>query len=184
MKRLLTMGLLALTALAVGACGDVPTAVEPPAPSFDATTTRTLKAVRRSQWLNSDLSWTQVIGPSGGRIGFAGLELVVPEGALDADVPITVTLPAGSVLQVQFGPHGLRFERPVRVKLTAALVKGTGLAAAYFTGDFSPEGTPALEVLTASKPSPGAVRFDLWHFSGYVIVTGFEGEAGDYVVVQ
>jgi hypothetical protein len=60
----------------------------------------------------------KTIGPKGGEIRVGRHRLVIPEGALGANVEITATQPAGALVKVEFEPHGLQFAKPVTVGLS------------------------------------------------------------------
>src|SRR6202011_4926558 len=61
-----------------------------------------------------------VFGPSGGTLIFGDSRLIIPGGALREDVTITATTIGGSSSQVNFEPHGLRFQKPVGLALGSA----------------------------------------------------------------
>ncbi len=63
-------------------------------------------------------SATKTIGRNGGTLRVGPHTLVVPYGALPADTRITATAPRGSYAEVQFQPHGLKFERPVTLTIS------------------------------------------------------------------
>ena len=81
-----------------------------------------LQALKRTQTNLVDFSTTSVIGPRGGVIAGGGAQLVIPAGALTEDVAITMTVPAGDFLDVQFAPHGLQFRVPATLSIA---VRGT-----------------------------------------------------------
>jgi hypothetical protein len=60
------------------------------------------------------------IGAGGGTITVGPHQLVVPAGALAADVTITAYAPSGSVNRVEFQPHGLVFTRPASLTMSYA----------------------------------------------------------------
>lgn len=63
---------------------------------------------------------TAVIGPRGGTLRIGSDYLFVPAGALESRVQITGRVPEGSVAEIEFEPHGLRFAHPVFLVLDAA----------------------------------------------------------------
>lgn len=61
---------------------------------------------------------TQVVGPSGGTIQVGPHSLHIPANALSSDQKITATAPAGNHVEVQFKPHGLKFNRPTYLTMS------------------------------------------------------------------
>jgi hypothetical protein len=51
----------------------------------------------------------EVIGPDGGDLHVGPHKLVIPRGALTEETLLVAEAPMGSLVQVMFGPHGLRF---------------------------------------------------------------------------
>ena len=107
------------------------------------------------------------VGPKGGRVSAGGVELVVPPGALDADVPIIALLPGGTTSEVHFEPHGLRFNRPVRLVLPGA---GCALDGGSLMVDYLDDDGTVLERLPAHRdPLTGDVSTEIRHFSIYAV---------------
>jgi hypothetical protein len=179
--------LILLGSLAAGACADSPT---PPitAPSAQDSgsgsdgyygSDGTVNVLRRTTPLATDEIVTQVVGRAGGTIVLprAGLTLEIPADALRKNTAITVTAPAGDLVGYQFGPHGLRFRKPViatqqlddsQMKL---LAESRYPVAAYFEGRLEPR-VEAEELIYLNVWGPLNVAcFDIDHFSGYVIAT-------------
>ena len=72
-------------------------------------------------------STTQVVGPSGGTIRVGPHSLFIPENALSQRTMITATAPSGSLVEVEFEPHGLKFERKTTLTMSyrdCGLLKG------------------------------------------------------------
>ncbi|MGQ0503791.1 MAG: hypothetical protein ACT4TC_00575 [Myxococcaceae bacterium] len=72
-----------------------------------------------------------VIGRTGGSLNTpAGMELLVPAGALDTNTSLTIQpgvgLPPGAVLAVEIGPSGTQFSTPVTLRFPASLAKVRG----------------------------------------------------------
>ncbi len=59
-----------------------------------------------------------IIGPKGGTLHVGDHELVVPAGALREEVLISAESPTSSLVDVQLAPHGLQFEKPVKLRLS------------------------------------------------------------------
>lgn len=62
----------------------------------------------------------QAIGPEGGVLWIGPHRLVVPRGALTRTVTLTAEIRSERVNSVDFGPDGLRFERPVALTMSYA----------------------------------------------------------------
>src|SRR5262249_37711701 len=60
----------------------------------------------------------EVIGPNGGTLHIGPHQLVVPKGALDHEVLLQGTAPTSSLVQVQFGPHGLQVLQAAQLTLS------------------------------------------------------------------
>ena len=128
------LGLVALTAIAFGACApdavttapavapgsahaNLDVAVEIAGTSTQATRGGpiTVAGVRRARALETDLTVEQVIGPRGGRleVAGAGFTLDVPAGAVAEPTAFRVTALAGELLAYEFGPSGSSFAVPL-----------------------------------------------------------------------
>ena len=200
-KVLLTLVAVA-TLGALAACADAPTAAQraPEAPrqllgipgteSLDsaiaqATAPIVSTALKRTTPLATDLTASALIGEKGGLVAIpaAGLRLEVPSGAIrGTPVRVTVRALAGSLVAYEFGPHGQRFKRSLRITQDLA---GTNwleanpllMEAVYFkdesqidvlTGDVTVD-----EILpVALDLLRGRVGFNVEHFSGYAVSTG------------
>ncbi|HEY0670613.1 MAG TPA: hypothetical protein VGD27_00035, partial [Longimicrobiales bacterium] len=105
-----------IASVLVTACSDVPTEPQQQ-PAF----TRSLYygsgqlEVVAAHHARNGARVTRTIGSSGGVISADGVMLVIPAGALDRSVEITMTVPAGRQLGVQLEPHGLTFRRPAQL---------------------------------------------------------------------
>lgn len=72
-------------------------------------------------------STTQVVGPNGGTIRVGPHSLFIPPNALSERTMITATAPAGNLVEVEFAPHGLKFERSTTLTMSyrdCGLLKG------------------------------------------------------------
>ena len=191
-RRAAVLGGLLFTA----ACG-VGDVVAPPqptvVPSADAgllsdlggaltgTLSGTLRTVNVLTRLPVDLlspqSARKTIGKSGGVIEMKahGLRFVVPPGALDRDVAITITALSGGVVAYDFQPHGLQFKKPASFEQNLGLslvLPGQKLGGGYFKSDgqVDIEGQKAVidEALKATRKN-GWLTFPVRHFSGYLV---------------
>jgi hypothetical protein len=119
----------------------------------------------------------KTIGKAGGVIEMKahGLRFVVPPGALDRDVKITITALSGSIVAYDFQPHGLQFKKPASFEQNLGLslvLPGQKLGGGYFKSDgqVDIEGQKAVidEALKATKKN-GWLTFPVRHFSGYLV---------------
>jgi hypothetical protein len=63
-------------------------------------------------------STTQWVGPNGGTIRVGPHSLVIPANALSSYTRISATAPAGKIVEVEFAPHGLKFERKTTLTMS------------------------------------------------------------------
>ena len=124
-----------LLALALGCSPDnSPTAPQPPDLSLLGDLTETVTGVTGTVTdlagrilpikgllecrVTQSYSTTQVVGPSGGTIRVGPHSLVIPQNALSERTTITATAPAGSLVEVEFAPHGLKFARSTTLTMS------------------------------------------------------------------
>ena len=120
---------------------------------------RPLKAEHGSKW----------IGPNGGTLNVGEYTLVVPAGALDRQVKITMRQVRDTVNSVRFGPEGLKFSRSARLTMyyynCRQLPDGREHRMAYVD--------ESLSVLESPKSRDDAKRYevsaDIDHFSRYAV---------------
>jgi hypothetical protein len=130
-----------------------------------------LPAITRTTPLLNSAVVTKTIGPEGGVIRSAGVELRVPRGALRTSVAITMVVPSGSYVEAQFFPHGLVFREPVTVRFNTSATSAAGatsgsVVGTYFTlpilrGLISPDETYEAVLVD------GSIEFRIRHFSAY-----------------
>ena len=194
--RPVSLRFLAITTLALAASCD--SGVTAPAPTPATTASRlllpsatTVSVVTRNTPLASPLIVSKTVGVLGGTISIpgAGLKVVVPALAVTSPTTITVTAVAGNQVAYEFQPHGIRFLVPLLVSQnligTSAYNGGLlqlGLRGAYFanSSDLNPGAGTALvsELLgVALNLSAKTATFPVFHFSGYLIASGVDGEA-------
>ena len=65
-----------------------------------------------------EVSVTKVIGPKGGAFNIGPHKFEVPAGALDSNVTVTAVAPTTARDELQFYPHGLRFNKPVQMTMS------------------------------------------------------------------
>jgi len=116
---------------------------------------------------------TQRIGPSGGVITIGRHQLEIPAGALDSVVSITASVPNGAGAALEFAPHGLQFDKPVRITLdysSCAIPTGSYLNVVYSdapAGGVVLDGMPSMDLSSEHK-----IVALTDHFSGYITAWG------------
>jgi ZU5 domain len=189
--RKFATSVLAVLAIGIGGCSDArstaPTApVAPDAPreglllGFISTST----TLRRATRLERDITVGARIGSEGGVIAIpeAGLRLVVPAGAVAAPTDFSATAVQGRAVAYEFQPHGVRFAKPLVLTQELRGTEWFGIPlldfrAGYFTDRTKLDTENATAQLAEILPLSLDLlrlqaRFDVPHFSGYVISTG------------
>jgi hypothetical protein len=122
-------------------------------------------------------SASAVIGPAGGRLRVGKHWIDFPANAVSAPTLITATAPAGSVVVVDFKPHGLVFNRPPVLTLDysgCTLPAGSAAQVVYTDGLLN-----ILErLLSFDDQRDGLVFANLGHFSGYAVATRSQPSSG------
>lgn len=146
-----------------------------------------LTAVDRATTLEHDVTWSFTAGPDGAvsRNDEVGLTIVIPEGALASTETITVTALAGAPVAYRFTPH-LEFDSAVRLVQDLSHIRPSswiGLVGAHFAGD-QLQVSDGLVNVTEQVPAiistlQGTLRFDVRHFSGWIVGSGNEGQPPD-----
>ena len=169
------------------ACGaDRPTGVSAAGPALKKMkmeqTYDTVTVVSRLVPLDGDLAASAVIGAAGGTLELpaAGLRLIVPRGAVASNVTFTVTAYPGTLLAYEFGPHGTTFATPVRVEQNLkdiVIPADVPVFAGYFPAQPDLLVDDVVGTIKEKHPATldltgGKVRFDVPHFSGYLVATG------------
>ena len=140
-----------------------------------------LLVIERNTPLENDVTWSFTAGPFGATSSNAevGLTITIPAGALATTETITVTALAGSAAAYRFEPH-LEFANKVRLQQTASTLNIAGLLlptwGAHFDGS-APELIGGMLNVTEQVPAvlsvlTGKVRFDVMHFSGWILASG------------
>jgi hypothetical protein len=146
----------------------------------------TANGVLRTTPLAAPITVSKTIGRAGSVLSIpaAGVSVVVPAGALNADTKITMTARAGSLLAYDFEPHGVTFNVPLVFTQSlngtnAGLLSPLGLRLGYYsdpsllgktTAIVSELVTGVTSLLTRTFTAP------IKHFSGYVVICGLSGE--------
>ena len=109
----------------------------------------------------------RIVAAEGGFVELNGFRVEIPAGALPADTVVTIDLPTDPTraqrVMAEFGPHGIRFHKPVTLRFPLGGVPLTGAAvevARWENGSWTSLGgtvNAARSVLTGTTP----------HFSAY-----------------
>ena len=165
-----------LAPMLLTACSDAPIEPQPQQPTFTRNFyfgSEQLEVVRYHA-AREGARVTRSIDKSGGVLSANGVMLVIPAGALDRSVEITLTVPQGDQLAVELEPHGLTFRRPAYL---AFAIQNTAYdaasAARELSGVYHSDGVTA-RVVTPREVMPvhmmnGLAAFGVWHFSDYAI---------------
>jgi len=109
-----------------------------------------------------------IIGPDGGTLHVGQHDLVIPKGALDHEELISGVAPTSSLVDVEFEPSGLQFQRPVLLRLSyQGCVRPTipQLLVVYLG-----QNNKLLELPPSRDMKlDGDVEADIGHFSRYAI---------------
>jgi len=150
----------------------------------------TVIALSRATSLDKDVTASAIIGPESGtiEIGAAGVKIIIPPGALSTERRIRMTAKSGHNVAYTFHPHGIVFNLPVTIEqnldYTAAGATDAGtLQAGYFwrrlndiyvdQGKSLAQVSEVRHAIVDSSTDPRIVRFFIYHFSGYILSTGF-----------
>jgi hypothetical protein len=183
-NTLTRLGVLAAVAGLLTGCADQsstplgPTAAPTGALSLATTLGRTAP-------LSKSVTTSVLIDSTGGtiRIAETGLMVEIPAGAVAQPTLITATAIPGSSFAYDFGPHGTKFARPLVMRQAiesgrlGLLSRSTKLEIAYFASreQLNADGSEVLvnEFLPIQADVRGnRVRWEVSHFSGYVVSTG------------
>jgi hypothetical protein len=110
------------------------------------------------------------IGIYGGSITVGDHKLTVPAGALSQTVYITATQQSGTVVEIDFQPHGLKFAKPATLTLdygSCSTPSGSAQSIVYVN-----DSNQIVEVRPSSdNTSSDVVSAPINHFSGYAVAT-------------
>lgn len=157
----------------------------------------TVVTLGRATYLAHDMSESAFIGPDGGEIDVdqTGASIIFPPGALARRTKITMTVKAGWNVAFEFAPHGVVFAAPVTVqqdlgytvanttKAAAKIQAGyfqRSLDTAFLDGSRSIARVSELRTVSLAHDVNSLVAsFFVYHFSGYLMSSGFAGGGGD-----
>ena len=110
------------------------------------------------------------IGVYGGSITVGDHKLVVPAGALSQTVYITATQQSGSVVEIDFQPHGLKFAKPATLSMSYSSCRTTSGSVQSIV--YVNDSNQIVEVRpSADNGTADAVSAPINHFSGYAVAT-------------
>ncbi|MGI9625324.1 MAG: hypothetical protein ACR2QM_00695 [Longimicrobiales bacterium] len=204
-KNLLLKILMAPALLLAVACDQMPTepvalegdtAVPLATESFTLETSKGQTTLRWATPLKEDVKVSEEIEDDGGTIRLKpGIELVIPEDALDDEVDITIVSRAGEDVAFEFGPHGLEFNVPVQVRIELSALENSNdimrsAKMAYYNGlskdasrikvgainavYYANQGGEIIEVLQTFDVfviDGKYLEFETDHFSGYALAS-------------
>jgi len=154
--------------IAAGACAKESVGVsepEPPSYSLLGSLSGVLLQCTPEQYTVA----TAVIGPAGGVLHFGQHTLVVPSGALTANVTIQGEVITGDVNSVRFSPEGLTFQAKPTLTMSYRNCSGLGMLLSKKIA-YTDEGLNLLELLQSLDLSgEKLVSAPLKHFSRYAI---------------
>ena len=157
----------------------------------------TVLALKRPFFLPKDISISAEIGPQGGEINVndAGGKIDFPAGALRERTRITMTAKAGWNVAYEFAPHGITFDKPVKIQqdlkytLAYRIKDAKSLTAGYYATDITTTfldpwklfaRVSELRHVDVDHPvNPRVAKFYIYHFSGYLMSSGFKGGLGN-----
>jgi hypothetical protein len=143
--------------------------------------------LERTAALSKPLTVSRLLtAKSGGSLAVPDLDvtLTVPKGAIPRDtMTITMTVIPGKIVAYDFEPHGTVFLKPltlsVNVKATKHELKKTPLFGGYFKSSSqvdAAKGQVGIDEVLSATLRGNTLLLNLWHFSGYVVATGFADE--------
>lgn len=156
----------------------------------------TVLVLKRPFLLAKDVSVSADIGPQGGeiKINEAGAKIDFPPGALRENTRITMTAKAGWNVAYEFAPHGITFDKPVKIQqdlkytLAYRMKDAKSLTAGYYQQDLNGSfldrwklfaRVSELRHVDVDHPAnPRVAKFYIYHFSGYLMSSGFKGGMG------
>jgi hypothetical protein len=194
------LSLLAAALLLVG-CKDGLGPVNPSSAALSVSAAQTtskqsIRVLRRSDRLTTDLSQTATIGPDGGvlEIPEAGVVVTFPAGAVSEPTEITVTAVSGYRVVYEFAPHGLKFNAPVQITQSLAPTRVRGatedqlddLLGGYIVRGRADADAKSGNAMTSEQygitvnglngdgvsDENTTVSFNISHFSGYIVGWG------------
>lgn len=113
-------------------------------------------------------SVTVTVGTAGASIHVGNDHLIIPGGALSEDTEITATIPADTLADIQFEPHGLHFAKDVMLILSTDGCSVGEHAPAHV--DYLDDAGNVLETLDGTfNGGSHTVTTKIHHFSSYAI---------------
>jgi hypothetical protein len=168
-----TFALLALLALLVSSfgcrMGDV-TAPEPTPERLitDPDAIVILSTPKNPNALQTSSSASSFVSAANGGVVFNDFVMLeFPAGALLEDTEITINMPEDGKLIVEFGPHGITFNKPVVMTFDLSRTNANGMSDRTETLWFNEEGGWWEPIEKAKSDDKNKSNSILWHFSQY-----------------
>lgn len=150
----------------------------------------TVVTLRRSTPLTHDIRVSATIGPLGGEIAVdgSGGNIIFPPGALREATHITMIAKAGWNVAYEFCPHGITFDVPAVLTQELASTGATTKDLRTLQAGYYAQGLDAIfldrgqsvarvselrDVLFDQPLNPRVAKFYIYHFSGYILSSGF-----------
>jgi hypothetical protein len=144
---------------------------------------RTVKGLERTAELSRPLTVSKrFTAKEGGTLELSGMKakLFIPKGAIPRDtMTITMTVIPGKIVAYDFEPHGTVFRKPLTLSVEMAETKGTPLFGGYFKSTSQVNaamGHVDIDEVLSTTIKGNVLLLNLWHFSGYMVSTGFADE--------
>lgn len=166
----LTFVLAGVVLAAAAGCRDAAPPVAPagPKPAFDQGGNGGNNPHLLACTVHDSASVSAMVGASGASLQLGNVHLVIPGNALSDSVLITMTIPADTLADVEFEPHGLQFSKDVVLQLsTAGCTVGSQSPSHVLYLDNS--GTVQETLDGTYHSNSGTVVTKIHHFSWYAI---------------
>lgn len=148
----------------------------------------TVAVLQRREPLATPVTVTKSIGYWGGTISVpnTGLTIRVPQGAVSSTTEFTVTALAGRAIAYEFGPHGKQFSKPLTFEqdLRVSMLSEWQLQRVKLQGGYFEDSSGLIDGLLRAlvkellpalvDTSDMKVRFDIRHFSGYLVAVEYQ----------
>ena len=140
-----------------------------------------------SRPIETTVSSTNVVGENGGEINASDkIKLTIPQGALNKDTNIEITYnpnntdkSLNSLGEIEFGPSGTKFDKPVEVKMKLNNeTLNNELSVFYYD-----ESNNRWEYVSEGNIKDGYVTFNINHFSKYQVVDITPAMLNKYVTI-
>lgn len=148
----------------------------------------TVVVLQRREALASPVTVKKSIGYWGGTISVpnTGLTIRVPQGAVSSTTEFSVTALPGRAIAYEFGPHGKQFSKPLTFEqdLRVSMLTEWQLQRVKLQGGYFEDSSGLIDGLLRAlvkellpalvDTSDMKVRFDIRHFSGYLVAVEYQ----------